>query len=88
VHAGQTARTAVLVGSTQDDGSFIAANVTDISAFIASLGNTTVTPTELREVYPNRSDSEVIADAQRDRIIKWCVRTRAVQACLCSPVVD
>jgi hypothetical protein len=90
VQAGQTAHIPVLIGSLQEEGSISAANLTDISVFIASLGNTTPTPAELREAYPNRSDSQVIADVQRDIIIKWCVRGCSVPILLvltcCRPV--
>jgi hypothetical protein len=74
VLAGQTARTPILVGSMQDDGTVFTTNSTGISAFVASIGtaaNTTLTPATLRALYPDRTDLEVIADAERDNGIKW-----------------
>ncbi|KAI0029139.1 Alpha/Beta hydrolase protein, partial [Vararia minispora EC-137] len=66
--AGQTARTPILLGTMRDDGSITAANLTSLEMFIQTLGpgGTALTPDELRAVYPNRTDAQILQDAARD----------------------
>jgi hypothetical protein len=75
VRAGLTARKPILLGSMQDDGSFHAANSTDIAAFVQSLPpptNEKITAADLRKAYPDaKTNMSVISSAIRDNSIHW-----------------
>ena len=76
IRTGQTARVPLLLGNMEDDGTTLAFNQSDLSAFLAqqfgSLAGT-IPLDKVRALYPGLNDSRVIAGAERDLIFRWWV---------------
>ena len=77
IRTGQIARVPILLGSMEDDGSAFTYNTSSsLSAFLAyqfgSLAGS-ITPDEVRALYPGLSDPQIIAGIVRDVIFRWCV---------------
>jgi carboxylesterase 2 len=71
IRSGLTARTPIIIGETENDGSFFALGLTNLTAFLAGAG-LGVVPTDLvRSLYPGMNDSDVIADTIRDVGARW-----------------
>ncbi|KAI0278329.1 Alpha/Beta hydrolase protein [Russula aff. rugulosa BPL654] len=68
IRTGQTARVPILLGSMEDDGSAFTYNLSNISTFLERFGSLAsfVTPDDVRGLYPGLTDTQVIADAERD----------------------
>jgi hypothetical protein len=77
IRTGQIARVPILLGSMEDDGTLFTYGTTEsISTYLAGqLGSRarSVTPDEVRALYPGLSDPQVIADTERDILFRWCV---------------
>ena len=76
IRTGQTARVPILLGSMEDDGSVFTYNLSNISTYLERFGSlsSSVTPDEVRGLYPGLTDTQVIADAERDIVFRWYVR--------------
>ncbi|KAI0275867.1 Alpha/Beta hydrolase protein [Russula aff. rugulosa BPL654] len=72
IRTGQTARVPILLGSMEDDGSVFTYNLSDISIYLERFGSlaSSVTPDEVRALYPGLTDTQVIADAERDIVFR------------------
>lgn len=81
IRTGQAARVPILLGSMEDDGSVLTYNLSNISTFLEQFGSiaSSVTPDDVRALYPGSNDSQVIADAERDIVFRWCVHFLWVQ---------
>jgi carboxylesterase type B len=75
IRTGQTARVPILLGSMEDDGSVFTYNLSNISTYLERFGSlaSSVTPDEVRALYPGLTDTQVIADAERDIVFRWYV---------------
>ena len=74
IRTGQIARVSILLGNMEDDGSAFTYNTsTSLSTFLADQFAGTVTPDEVRALYPGLSDPQVIAGTVRDIIFRWSV---------------
>ena len=58
----------------EDDGSVITYNTSEsLSTFLADQFAGSVTPDEVRALYPGLGDPQVIAATVRDILFRWCV---------------
>jgi carboxylesterase type B len=77
IRTGQIVRVPILLGNMEDDGTLFTYGTTEnISTYLAGqLGSraSSVTPDEVRALYPGLSDPQVIADTERDILFRWCV---------------
>jgi hypothetical protein len=75
IRTGQFARVPILLGNMEDDGIVFTYNTSkSLSRYLADrFGAGSVTPDEVRALYPGLSDPQVIAGAERDTRFRWCV---------------
>lgn len=78
IRTNKTARTPILIGSVQDDGSLFAVGLTNLTEFLASelspsISLDTISPDTIRALYPGQNDSQVISSSIRDFVFRWCV---------------
>jgi len=73
IRTGQFARVPILLGNMEDDGTAFTYNMSDLAAYLASLGSfaDSVTPDMVRALYPGLNDTQVIAGTFRDIHFRW-----------------
>jgi hypothetical protein len=73
IRTGLTARKPIIIGSTENDGTFFALGQTNLTIFLNGEGLGAIPADVVRSLYPGMSDSDVIADAIRDLAFRWYV---------------
>ena len=72
IRSGQIARVPILLGNMEDDGTALTYNTSEsLSTFLAEQSAGSVTPDEVRALYPGLSDPQVIAGVERDILFHW-----------------
>jgi len=66
IRTGLTARSSIMIGNTQNDGSVFALGITDLSAFLTATFGGLVTADEVRPLYPGLNDSLIISEIIKD----------------------
>jgi carboxylesterase 2 len=71
IRAGLTARKPIVIGETENDGSFFAFGQTNLTAFLDGSGLSAVSADVVKSFYPGMNDTDVIADTVRDLYGRW-----------------
>ncbi|KAI0030911.1 Alpha/Beta hydrolase protein, partial [Vararia minispora EC-137] len=70
IRTGLTARKPIIIGNTEDDGTFFTFGQTNLTAFLHSTIGGLVPADVVRSLYPGMNDTEIIADAIRDLVFR------------------
>jgi hypothetical protein len=81
IRTGQIAHVPILLGNLEDDATILTYNTSEnLATFLADPDlfgpfAGTLTPDEVRALYPGLSDPQVIAAVERDIVFSWCAHS-------------